>query len=84
MEYNNLHGPTNGHRCHQWHRTPTGIHLTELRTPMWGEGPAGYEWQLTFNATLERLGWQPSECCEQGSGHGGGGAGEDLLGAAWG
>lgn len=34
----------------------------ELATPMWGEGPAGYEWQRTFNEALLELGWRQAEC----------------------
>ena len=33
----------------------------ELHTPMWGEGPAGYEWQCTFNQALMDMGWKQSE-----------------------
>ena len=33
----------------------------ELTTPMWGEGPAGFEWQLELERTLLRLGWRRAE-----------------------
>ena len=33
----------------------------ELSTPMWGEGPAGFEWQLELERTLLRLGWRRAE-----------------------
>jgi len=33
----------------------------ELRTPMWGEGPAGYEWQLELERQLLSIGWQRAE-----------------------
>ena len=33
----------------------------ELGTPMWGEGPAGFEWQLELERTLESLGWTRAE-----------------------
>ena len=33
----------------------------ELSTPMWGEGPAGFEWQLELERSLLRLGWRRAE-----------------------
>ena len=33
----------------------------ECGTPVWGDAPSGYEWQLTFNATLAEIGWQQCE-----------------------
>jgi len=33
----------------------------ELQTPMWGEGPAGYEWQLELERRLESIGWRRAE-----------------------
>jgi hypothetical protein len=33
----------------------------ELTTPMWGEAPAGYEWQVELESSLEGLGWQRAE-----------------------
>ena len=30
-------------------------------TPIWGEGPAGAEWQATFHAGLVADGWEPAE-----------------------
>ena len=33
----------------------------ELTSPLWGEAEAGYEWQVTFNATLTNIGWEPCE-----------------------
>ena len=33
----------------------------ELTTPMWGEGPAGFEWQVELETTLRGLGWLPAE-----------------------
>lgn len=33
----------------------------ELTTPMWGEGPAGFEWQVELESTLRELGWRQAE-----------------------
>ena len=43
-------------------RSDDGLPLCiELSTPMWGEGPAGFEWQLELERTLLRLGWRRAE-----------------------
>ena len=33
----------------------------ELGTPMWGEGPAGFEWQVELEHRLESIGWTRAE-----------------------
>ena len=33
----------------------------ELSTPMWGEGPAGFEFQVELENTLEEIGWRRAE-----------------------
>ena len=33
----------------------------ELGTPMWGEGPAGFEWQVELEHMLEHIGWTRAE-----------------------
>jgi hypothetical protein len=33
----------------------------ELHTPIWGEAEAGYEWQVKFASTLDKIGWLRSE-----------------------
>ena len=33
----------------------------ELSTPLWGEGSAGFEWQVELESTLRKLGWRPAE-----------------------
>jgi hypothetical protein len=33
----------------------------ELTTPMWGEGPAGFEWQVELESSLVAIGWRRAE-----------------------
>ena len=33
----------------------------ELTTPMWGEGPAGFEWQVELETALAEIGWRRAE-----------------------
>ena len=35
--------------------------VIKLVTPLWGEAPAGYEWQCKLNDTLHELGWRQCE-----------------------
>jgi hypothetical protein len=45
-----------------WMRADDGSELCiELTTPMWGEGPAGFEWQVELESRLESIGWRRAE-----------------------
>ena len=35
--------------------------VVELYSPMWGEGPAGFEWQIELESQLTAMGWRRCE-----------------------
>ena len=53
-----MHLPT----AFSWMRADDGSELCiELTTPMWGEAPAGFEWQIELENTLTQIGWRRAE-----------------------
>ena len=53
--------------------------IIELVTPLWGEGPAGYEWQRQLNDTLRSIGWRQCEDVPAMFYHGDGGPNDARM-----